>query len=506
MEKQFNYLRDIGKKYHEFSTDDERLLTALSELGDDTLHDIINKYTSKDRSFQPVNMLRAKTAMILLDRRVRQKDIEDIKMEIREKNKVYFAEFPEHQLEGLEEYLFSKKRDVFTNWQRLWSIYHVFFFRAKTKQTVQLYLEQICDQLMKDLELQDYKSHWVDFSGANNFGTYKSWVALYPEQKESHRDAYQIFILFKESPEAGYTPGHSVKKPKPASLVYIDSYEEMLKALIDIKEEVQRLNTGSRNYFKFSPGAQAEHWDWFYQEKIIGIGYNEFELGDISEINSRNELIQRAGLSEGSRSNQIWNIWLFKSAKKGDVVFVNHGRDKVLGIGIITGEYTFNKEHNHSHQRSVEWLTDKVYEYKTASYKDQTSLFRADTFSPTKVSDFLLSEYVRLYPELEDVFEQHHLQFENIDIQENKEEEFTDKESINNFWWLNANPKIWTISSFNEGDTQTYTARNERGNKRRIYQYFEAVERGDLTRIIHKHAKSINFEVDFIIQSGKELI
>jgi len=132
MEKQFNYLRDIGKNYHELSNDDERLLTALSELDDEILYDIINKYTSKDRSFQPVNMLRAKTAMILLDRSVRQKDIEDIKTEIREKNKVYFAEFPEYQLQGLEEYLFSKKRDVFTNWQRLWSIYHVFFFQRTT--------------------------------------------------------------------------------------------------------------------------------------------------------------------------------------------------------------------------------------------------------------------------------------------------------------------------------------------------------------------------------------
>jgi MoxR-like ATPase len=49
-----------------------------------------------------------------------------------------------------------------------------------------------------------------------------------------------------------------------------------------------------------------------------------------------------------------------------------------------------------------------------------------------------------------------------------------------NYWWLNANPAIWSISRHNEGELQTYTTRNEKGNKRRIYKHFEAVQPGDL--------------------------
>ena len=49
-----------------------------------------------------------------------------------------------------------------------------------------------------------------------------------------------------------------------------------------------------------------------------------------------------------------------------------------------------------------------------------------------------------------------------------------------NFWWLNANPKIWSISNHKEGQRQTYTTHNEKGNKRRIYKYFEAAKEGDL--------------------------
>jgi len=49
-----------------------------------------------------------------------------------------------------------------------------------------------------------------------------------------------------------------------------------------------------------------------------------------------------------------------------------------------------------------------------------------------------------------------------------------------NYWWLNANPKIWSISKHKIGEKQTYTTHNEKGNKRRIYKHFEATKRGDL--------------------------
>ncbi len=49
-----------------------------------------------------------------------------------------------------------------------------------------------------------------------------------------------------------------------------------------------------------------------------------------------------------------------------------------------------------------------------------------------------------------------------------------------NFWWLNANPAIWSISDWDSGGRQTYTSINEKGNKRRIYKHFQAAQKGDL--------------------------
>ena len=49
-----------------------------------------------------------------------------------------------------------------------------------------------------------------------------------------------------------------------------------------------------------------------------------------------------------------------------------------------------------------------------------------------------------------------------------------------NYWWLNANPKIWSFSDIAVGETQAYTLYNENGNKRRVFQNFLDAKVGDV--------------------------
>lgn len=48
------------------------------------------------------------------------------------------------------------------------------------------------------------------------------------------------------------------------------------------------------------------------------------------------------------------------------------------------------------------------------------------------------------------------------------------------YWWLNANPKIWSFSNIAVGEVQSYTLYNENGNKRRIFQNFLDAKAGDM--------------------------
>lgn len=53
-------------------------------------------------------------------------------------------------------------------------------------------------------------------------------------------------------------------------------------------------------------------------------------------------------------------------------------------------------------------------------------------------------------------------------------------EEKRSYWWLNANPKIWSFSNIAVGEVQAYTLYNDNGNKRRIFQNFLDAKAGDL--------------------------
>ncbi len=53
-------------------------------------------------------------------------------------------------------------------------------------------------------------------------------------------------------------------------------------------------------------------------------------------------------------------------------------------------------------------------------------------------------------------------------------------EEDHGFWWLNANPKIWSFSDIAVGEVQSYTLFNDNGNKRRIFQNFLDAKAGDM--------------------------
>lgn len=48
------------------------------------------------------------------------------------------------------------------------------------------------------------------------------------------------------------------------------------------------------------------------------------------------------------------------------------------------------------------------------------------------------------------------------------------------YWWLTANPKIWSFADLKVGEEQNYTLYNENGRKRRIFQNFLDAKVGDI--------------------------
>ena len=488
MQTQFEFIQNLASRFFQFSKDRKKLFNAINSFEEHQLRLIYNHYNTIDK-IKPVNLLRSEIARLLLSGAVLDQGlVESIKEKIRTKDLNYFSHLSEKLIEELKNYPVYK-RDMFANWQKPWSIFHTFFYNRfnSEKETVQKYLEQIADDILGKLELNDFIYHIVDFQGANNFGQDYCWLAIYPIIKENHKNAYQFFVRIGNKLESGRIAGHDIKSPKPNQLTIVSSYQEVLEVLNSQRDDIIKLNKETRNYFKYSPGSQASEWQEFYQQGIAAVDYSNHNIGDLNQYDNYQDLIISAGLPINSQSNQMGNLWFFKTANRGDLIFANKGINTCLGIGLIEGIYYYDQNASeYRHRRQIKWITNKVYQYKSETIKGYKRLFRPDTFSPTKVWNFLLEEYTRLYPELKDIFRSHNINLESFEgnkltdeNEESFEDEIVDEEPIN-FWWLNANPKIWSISNHKEGDKQTYTTHNEKGNKRRIYKYFEAIKPGDL--------------------------
>lgn len=490
MNEQIRYIAELAQQYKIYTEQSGELFSAINCLPESALDSIYREYSESER-YQPVNLLRAEFARQLLNGfEVGKETVEEVKKKIRERDLDYFAHLAPEFLAQITEYK-TTKRDLFANWQKDWSVFYTFLYRDKVKETVQIYLEQIGKQVLQDLELRDYTAHWVDFQGASNFGGSHCWMAIYPQNKASHKDAHQLFFQILPEIEVGRVDGWNLENPERQTQ-FVEDYEEIVAVLREIKPEIVELNSRIRNYFKFDPKTAGNNLQYLQDNLMAVNDWKDRPAGDISEIHSLFELNAKCGFPADDNSHSgSWNLWLMQSANVGDIVFIGKGLNTCLGIAKISSEYIYdNLALNLEHQRVIEWITDKPYQYEPLSFGNYRNLFRPDYFAPTKIWQFILSEYVRLYPELKEVFGSFNLRYDSLasskvdDSAPQSDAEGIELEEAERpeicYWWLNANPNRWKMSEFSEGEHQTYTSRNEKGNKRRVFKYFEAVKPSDV--------------------------
>jgi 5-methylcytosine-specific restriction enzyme B len=487
MQTQFDYITSLAKQYDEYASNDTHLYDALNQLSETELEKIYAEYVDPLRNFYPVNLLRAEIITRLLNSdKINGDTTEEIKNIIRSKDRSSLPHYSSELLDQMDQYTIGK-RDMFANWQNPWNIYHTFFYRGTVKETTQKYLEQIASKLIVDLNLTDYISHAVDFQGPSNFGSTICWIALYPETRYSHKDAYQLFTRLAKKTDAGRMAGHALKDHEPNDLSIVNSYNDIRDKLQSIRENTITLNNQFRNYFKLAPGPQAFQWESFLNKGEAAISFLD---ADLNSFSTREEFLQASDTSSYGKNSAALSAWLFKQARINDLIFATQGVNTVVGIGIIDGDYYYQEdEPEYKHRRKVTWITDKLFQYKSRDFNNYRNLFKPDIFGPTRVWEYVLDSYIRLYPDLKEVLDKHDLPYHapsSGPVKEPRPEDEPrdngDEEELqaDNFWWLNANPNIWSISDCEVRTVQTYTARNEKGNKRRIYKYFETVQPGDL--------------------------
>ncbi|WEB81022.1 AAA family ATPase [Vagococcus lutrae] len=123
----------------------------------------------------------------------------------------------------------------------------------------------------------------------------------------------------------------------------------------------------SINYWLYAPGDDARLWKSFYDTNVMGLGWDF--LGDLEQYNSRTE-IEKA-ISEkrnnGKRpTNDSKTVWdFYREIKPGDIVYAKAGVKKIVGRGVVTGDYYFdNSVSEYKHRHTINWTNKGNWDLK----------------------------------------------------------------------------------------------------------------------------------------------
>ena len=139
--------------------------------------------------------------------------------------------------------------------------------------------------------------------------------------------------------------------------------EDKGDALAD--EDVQTVH-----YWLYAPGDNACKWDDFREAGIMAIGW--CGIGDLTAFETKDSMKKKMKEVFGdqySYKNAAHATWQFANEiKPGDIVFVKKGMHKIIGRGVVTGEYKYQPEiaedkHDFGHTIPVNWTHNGEWDH-----------------------------------------------------------------------------------------------------------------------------------------------
>jgi 5-methylcytosine-specific restriction protein B len=126
---------------------------------------------------------------------------------------------------------------------------------------------------------------------------------------------------------------------------------------------VTSTQNASPRYWAMALGQGGRLWDECQEKGIAAIGWDEFELGDLTKYPDR-ESIQEFLIAKRSEpgptpSNDALCLFQFShEMAPGDYIVVKKGRRRLLGVGQIISDYFLDNERTeYKHCRRVKWLS-----------------------------------------------------------------------------------------------------------------------------------------------------
>lgn len=126
-------------------------------------------------------------------------------------------------------------------------------------------------------------------------------------------------------------------------------------------------NVQETAYWIYSPGDNASMWDEFYNLGIMGIGWDEIgcSLKEFASKEKIKETMKKVYDASYSYKNNAHCLWQFANEMKvGDIVFAKKGMHKVIGKGVVTSDYIYDKTRkSYRNIRMVDWQNIGEWEH-----------------------------------------------------------------------------------------------------------------------------------------------
>lgn len=286
------------------------------------------------------------------------------------------------------------------------------------------------------------------------FGDVFKWKIAFLYSNEQLVPIYNRTMLEKASAKFGMDNPSNKSIPEMQRLLHekkgsedLFVFYDRLLQMIDNNSQAGDIQTSEKKYWLYAPGEGASKWNLCQQDNIICIGWDDMEdLEQYDTLDSvREHLRDVYEKPDASFMNDGLAIWQFvHEVQPGDVIFVKSGISKIIGRGIVKSEYIYDETYEDFRNiHKVEWTNIGMWDAPHNSVlKTLTDI--------TKYPD-----YVKV---LEALF--------NTPTQKR-------------YWWLVANPKIWSMADLAVGSTVEYNLYNDNGKQRRIFQNFLDAKAGD---------------------------
>lgn len=124
------------------------------------------------------------------------------------------------------------------------------------------------------------------------------------------------------------------------------------------------------HYWLYAPGDNACKWDEFREAGIMAIGW--CGIGELTSFDSKDAMKKKMKEIFGDQytyKNAAHATWQFANEiKPGDIIFVKKGMHKIIGRGVVTGEYQYKPElaehdHDFGHIHTVNWTHNGEWEH-----------------------------------------------------------------------------------------------------------------------------------------------